>query len=91
MLAAVVCDLFVQGAKNRDSALAARVDQQRRHSGGEGTAAASTMPAAGDIQTPKGSAQALSGVASAPQGGHGRHGQVLHHEELPQQRLEDHN
>ncbi len=68
MVDAAVCDLFVPGAKNRDSVLVARVDQQRRHSGGEGTAAASTMLTAGDIQTPKGSAQSLSGVASTPKG-----------------------
>jgi hypothetical protein len=69
MVAAAVCDLFVPGAKNRDSALVARVDQQRRHSVGEGTAAASFGPAAGDNQTPEGSAPALSGMASTPKEG----------------------
>ncbi len=51
MVAAAVGDLFVPGAKNRDSVLVARVDQQRRLSGGEGAVAASTGLAAGDIQT----------------------------------------
>jgi hypothetical protein len=50
MVAAAVCDLLVPGAKNRYSVLVARVDQQGRHSGGEGAVAASTGPAAGDIQ-----------------------------------------
>jgi hypothetical protein len=68
MMAAAVGDLFLPGTKNRDSVLVARVDQQRRLSGGEGAAAASTGLAAGDIQTPKGSGQA-PGVASTPKGG----------------------
>jgi hypothetical protein len=66
MVAAAVCDLFVPGAKNRDSVLVAKVDQQRRHSCGEGTAAAGTLLVAGDIQSPNGSAPALSGVARTP-------------------------
>ena len=64
-----VFDIFIPSAKKSDSDLMARGGQQRRHSDGEGTAATGTGLAAGDSQTPKGSAPALSGVASTPKGG----------------------
>jgi hypothetical protein len=66
MVAAAVCDLLVPVAKNRDSILAAKADQQRRQSDGEGTAAASTWLAAKDIQTPKGSAPSHAGWSALP-------------------------
>ena len=66
--ALAVFDIFIPSAKKSDSDLMARGGQQRRHSDGEGTAATGTGLAAGDSQTPKGSAPALSGVASTPKG-----------------------
>jgi hypothetical protein len=62
-------DASILVAKNSDSNLKAASGQERRHSDGEGVAAAGTGLAARVFQSLKGSAPAPSGVASTPKGG----------------------
>jgi hypothetical protein len=84
-MATAVSDFFIPVARKSSSDLKARGQGTRRHSDGEEAMAAGAGLAAGGFKTPKGSAPAISEVASTPKGGHGHDGQVLHHEELPKQ------
>ena len=67
-MATAVSDLFIPVARKRSSDLKARGQGTRRHSDGEEAGAAGIGLAAGGSQTPKGSAPAISEVASTPKG-----------------------